>query len=95
MAHPVSRLLGQKVAAGLLLGTLLLAGCGPEATRQRGQPGADIGNRDPNEAVEFHGRTDPSYSTPQKGQAAELGAVGTSQGDITVDPDVGENEEDQ
>lgn len=77
----------------LLLVALLLAGCGPEATRSRGQPGADIGNRDPNEAVEMHGRTDPSWSTPILGRASEIGGAGTAQGDITVDPDVGEDEE--
>lgn len=58
------------VAMVLLAVTLLLVGCGPEAARQRGQAGADIGNRDAN--VEIHGQTNPAYHTPYRGEAIEL-----------------------
>lgn len=57
----------------VLLATLLfVVGCGPEAERSRGQPGADIGNRDPASAMEIHGDTNPSYDTPLKGMAIEV-----------------------
>ncbi len=69
MAHKIK----SRLALVLLLGTLLLAGCGPEASRTRGGGlGGDIGNRDPNSPVEFHGETDPSWDTPIMGQGSEL-----------------------
>ncbi len=41
-----------------------LAGCSPEATRQRGGgPGADVGNHD--RIVEMHGGSYPYYRTPR------------------------------
>jgi hypothetical protein len=54
----------------MLLLTLALAACGPEAARMRGGgPGADPGNRDAE--VEIHGPTNPGYDTPQLGKAME------------------------
>lgn len=52
---------------GLLALVLLLLGCSPEASRTRGLPGADVGNRAP--SVDVHGPVDPFYLTPREGQA--------------------------
>ena len=46
---------------------LALAGCSPEATRDRGQAGGDIGNRSP--VVEMHGSTNPFHDTDLVGNA--------------------------
>lgn len=51
----------------LFILALALAACSPEATRDRGQPGGDIGNRNP--VVEMHGPTNPFYDTNQVGNA--------------------------
>lgn len=51
----------------LVILILALAGCSPEATRDRGQAGGDIGNRNP--VVEMHGRVNPFYDTDQVGNA--------------------------
>jgi hypothetical protein len=54
----------------LLTATLLLAACGPEATRTRGGgPGADPGNRVLGPSVEIHGQSNPAYQTPRFGKA--------------------------
>ncbi|HBY94520.1 MAG: hypothetical protein M5U01_18480 [Ardenticatenaceae bacterium] len=52
---------------------LLLAGCGPEASRTRGgAQGGDIGNRHLGAStLEIHGTTVPSYQEPLRGQAIE------------------------
>ena len=52
-----------------LLG-LALAACSPEATRDRGQPGGDIGNR--GSVVEMHGPTNPFQGTNQVGNAVAV-----------------------
>lgn len=57
-------------AAALALAALVLVsvGCSPEATRTRGAPGADIGNRQSG-LPELHGARDPLFRTPLVGQA--------------------------
>jgi hypothetical protein len=58
------------LALALLL-TLVLAGCGPEASRMRsGGPGADVGNR--GGTIDLHGELDERsqfYGTPRVGEA--------------------------
>lgn len=42
---------------------MVAAGCGsPEAGRERGQPGADVGNR--GTTIEFHAGAKPYFGTP-------------------------------
>ena len=53
----------------LLLG-MALAACSPEATRDRGQAGGDIGNR--GSVVEMHGPTNPFFNTNQVGNAVAV-----------------------
>jgi hypothetical protein len=57
------------MVAGL---ALALAGCAvsPEATRQAGERGADIGNR--REIVDMHGRTNPGHDVPVVGQGVRI-----------------------
>ncbi|MDQ4077596.1 MAG: hypothetical protein M3220_15285 [Chloroflexota bacterium] len=56
----------------LLVGAMLLSACSPEAGRQRaGGLGADIGNRDPNTPIEFHGEVWPYWDTPIMGLASQ------------------------
>lgn len=57
----------------VLLAAVLAAGCSPEATRNRGDAGADPGNR--TSTVDLHGPIDPGHKTPQLGKAAERRAV--------------------
>jgi len=64
MAEGVGRI-HQALSAAVLLGTVALTACSPEATRSRsGGPGADFGNRTSD--VEIHGQTNPYYRTPGK-----------------------------
>jgi hypothetical protein len=58
----------------VLVLTLLLLACGPEASRQQGGgPGGDINNRPANSAeVQIHGPTDPAFNTPIQGQASQV-----------------------
>lgn len=58
-----------RTVAAVLLAAVIAAACSPEATRDRGQPGADPGNR--TTVVEMHGATDPGFKTPQIGKAVE------------------------
>ena len=53
----------------LVLG-LSLAACSPEATRDRGQTGGDVGNR--GSVVEMHGPTNPFFNTNQVGNAVAV-----------------------
>ena len=47
----------------LVMLVVLMQGCdSPEAGRQRGEPGADVGNRDA--TVEFHAGAKPYFRTP-------------------------------
>lgn len=55
----------------LVLLLLLAIACSPEATRDRGEPGADPGNR--TEVLELHGKSDPAHDTPAIGKAMEEG----------------------
>jgi hypothetical protein len=49
----------------LLIGSVGVAGCGrPEATRTRGGPGADVGNRP--RIVEMHEGSRPFWKTPDR-----------------------------
>lgn len=56
----------------VLAAGVLLCGCAvsPEATRQAGERGADIGNRQ--EIVDMHGRTNPGHDVPVVGQAVRI-----------------------
>jgi hypothetical protein len=55
------------VLVGLLTAGLLLAACGPEASRARsGGPGADVGNH--GATIEMHGGLCPYYRTPAVGK---------------------------
>ena len=56
--------------AALVVAMLAAACTSPEASRQRGQPGADPGNRPA--IVDMHGQTDPAHDTPEIGKASEL-----------------------
>ena len=60
------------VALILLSAALFLGACSPEDGRERGQGGADIGNR-PDAAVEvdLHGRQDPNHDVPDRLPRAE------------------------
>lgn len=52
----------------LVLALLLGVACSPEASRVRGSgPGADPGNR--GAVVDIHGDTNPTFDTPQRGEA--------------------------
>lgn len=52
--------------APLVVAALLLSACkSPEATRGRGERGADVGNR--GASVDVHGKTDPFRGTPALG----------------------------
>lgn len=53
----------------LALALTAAVACSPEASRERGEAGADPGNRDG--TIEIHGTTDPSYGTPRVGSAIE------------------------
>jgi hypothetical protein len=53
----------------LLAALLAVAACSPEATRDRGEPGADPGNRTP--VLDMHGDTDPAHDTPEIGKAVK------------------------
>lgn len=55
----------------VVLLALLAVSCSPEATRDRGEPGADPGNR--TEVLELHGESDPAHDTPAIGKAIEKG----------------------
>lgn len=57
----------------LAAATALAACTSPEASRDRGQPGADPGNRP--QVLEIHGRIDTSFDTPDVGKAAAQKAV--------------------
>ncbi len=49
----------------LLIGSLTLAACSPEATRARsGGPGADQGNRGAD--VDMHGQRNPAFRVPAR-----------------------------
>lgn len=51
------------LASAAALAILLAAGCdSPEAGRQSGEPGADVGNR--GMSVEFHAGARPYFGTP-------------------------------
>ncbi len=54
------------------LAGVVLAGCAvsPEATRQAGERGADIGNR--REVVDMHGRTNPGHDVPVVGEGVRV-----------------------
>ena len=53
----------------VLLASLLLAACGPEAGRVRnGGPGADVGNH--GVSIDLHGRSNPYYRAPAVGKGA-------------------------
>lgn len=62
-----------KALLALLVAAAVVAACSPEATRNRGDPGADPGNR--TSTVDMHGPTDPGHQTPPIGKAAERRAV--------------------
>jgi hypothetical protein len=55
------------LALAVTVAVLLLAACSPEDGRERGQNGADIGNR-PDAAVEvdLHGEQDPNHDVPDR-----------------------------
>jgi hypothetical protein len=54
---------------GLLIAGLVLAGCGPEASRVRaGGSGADIGNH--GATIDLHGQLNPHYRVPAVGKGA-------------------------
>ena len=58
------------IAMCLLLASVLLSGCSPEAGRVRsGGPGADVGNR--SATVDMHANTNPSYQEPAPGRAIQ------------------------
>ena len=49
----------------LLIGSIAAAGCAsPEATRVRGERGADVGNRP--SVVEMHYGSEPFWKTPER-----------------------------
>jgi hypothetical protein len=55
-----------RLVVSLVLAALLLAACrSPEATRGRGERGADVGNR--GATVDLHGKPDPFRGTPKLG----------------------------
>lgn len=61
----------RRAVTGALLAAVVLAGCAsPEASRDRGQPGADVGNR--SATLEMHGGSDPAHDTPRVGKAAGM-----------------------
>jgi len=65
---PMNRLL----ALLLTLAALLFVACSPEDGRQRGQAGADIGNRPEASAdVDLHGKQDPDFDVPDRLPRAE------------------------
>jgi hypothetical protein len=52
----------------LAAASLAFAACdSPESGRQRGERGADVGNR--GDRIDMHGRRDVFYETPRKGPA--------------------------
>ena len=55
-------------AVALVAAAVLVACTSPEASRDRGQPGADVGNRPA--SIEMHGGSDPAHDTPTIGKAA-------------------------
>lgn len=58
------------IVPGVVALALLLAGCSPEQGRERGQRGADVGNRpEDSAAVDIHGRTDPAFDVREVGRA--------------------------
>ena len=60
------RSIARIVIAVIAFAALLLCGCrSPEATRTRGERGADVGNR--SASVDLHGKTDPFRGTPTLG----------------------------
>ena len=62
--------IGLVIAMSLLLASVLLSGCSPEASRARsGGPGADVGNR--SATVDMHANTNPSYKEPEPGRAIQ------------------------
>ena len=56
-------------ALATLLAALLVSCASPEASRDRGEPGADPGNRTP--VLDLHGEIDPAHDTPRLGKAVE------------------------
>jgi hypothetical protein len=54
------------LALTLILTILMtLSACGPEASRARGAPGADTGNRSlGSPSLQIHGETNPGWDTP-------------------------------
>lgn len=56
-------------AIALFLAALLVSCASPEASRARGEAGADPGNRTP--VLDLHGKTDPAHDTPSVGKAVE------------------------
>jgi hypothetical protein len=65
MSMTAVRLARSHAALLALAVVAMLAGCSPEATRQRGGgPGADVGNHD--RTVEMHEGSSPYHDTPRK-----------------------------
>lgn len=56
-------------ALALLLAALLVSCASPEASRVRGEAGADPGNRTP--VLDLHGKSDPTHDTPSVGKAVQ------------------------
>ena len=56
-------------ALAILFAALLAACASPEASRDRGEAGADPGNRTP--VLDLHGKSDPAHDTPSVGKAVE------------------------
>ncbi len=61
---------GRLFGLGLIILTLAVVSCSPEATRSRGDgKGADVGNRPPGQTVDLHGTTNPLFGEQTVGKA--------------------------
>lgn len=53
----------------LATAAILLGACSPEHNRLRGDHGADTGNRPAAADVDVHGKVNPNFDVPERGQA--------------------------